>query len=1270
MNKKFFWGLCLALLATGCVEPESNTTPPVTDPGADQPVCQNGKRQCNALGTSVDVCKAGQWVVEQPCPIPMVCHEAALQCRNPDDDSPVGKVCEEGTRQCFPGNTAIVKCVKSDTGVESWAMEQFCAETESCNPQTVACEPVAQCTEGAKQCSADAKGVMTCSDGAWTLEKTCESNETCDAATSSCKTQNTSSDYVCSDWTRKCENGNVWTCQNNAWVETQVCGEGKTCSDALLDCVTDKPAPVCTEGVTQCDTDGSRVLQCKNGVWTVQESCSGTQSCDPVALSCKDGCMSGAFKCDGNTLKECKQSDWTTAQECTGGKTCDADNGICAEPFVCSPGSVRCNNTETGIEVCSNNAWVKGETCGAGYQCIAGSCIPGTACSGDGSRCDNGDIVSCVNGAEITTDCGSKDCIMRNGNAVCETYVCDDGDKQCTDNKTLQTCENNAYTTTTCASNEHCDGAKGCVITVCNEGQKRCNQNNVEKCANNAWVIDRSCGSNQMCNSSTNKCVNVVCETGEKRCDGNTVDICQNNAFKTETTCKSTEFCKESGTSASCITKVCTENDYKCDGAKLMICEDNAWKTSKTCSAANLCNASNGTCDTQVCTEGATKCSGSKKSVMICEGNAWKTKEACYTTGAKCEASGSSYICKTEEPWVCDDGATCNGNTLKVCQNNAYILEKTCLASETCNATTKSCDPKPECTPNTYKCTGSSLYKCSATGFWGTTANKTCTGYEVCDATLGQCVDTSVCTDGTYYCDGSKLQKCAGGQWTTEKECNASLETCNASAKKCDLKPVCTSGEVSCNGLTLRECVGGQWTNKITCTGGKTCSATLAKCIECNDGDKQCSEDGKSTMVCDKGTWKTTACTGASYCSESLNKCIECETGEYRCNGSQLQNCSANKWTTSKTCNSTTEYCDASNKTCVLKDVCTTGDYLCDGQNLKECKSGQWTSKDTCSADENCDATAKTCVLKPVCTPSAKRCNANVFETCDAAGQWNVTQDCGESAICMTTGSLTECVDKMTLPTWCNIQGVDAHAKGYGRVLMPSDVELSDISAQFVCGSTDTPVMSWTYASDALHNNSCTNCYSNTEYMSFSLDAPAGTYACTYVFEFGPESIACLPKTGNSDGGAPIVLNADTKLNTEQTMPMTVPTASTEAPAWCHFKHLDTENIEGYGRIYLPGATTPAQVKAMLICGDITQPAATWTHNSNAIQNLFCSDCGNNVEFASNPMTLGAGNWSCAFRFDVSGKSYVCPTNGNNGTPVELTSSTILTDATSWGFTK
>ena len=1255
MKNKQYLGFLLFLMASGCASTED------TD-------CTNGTRKCDLNSNAVMTCGTDGWEIAEVCPTGLVCNGLTLRCESQSGSV----VCNSGAKMCSMDGKQVLVCSNNN-----WTMSVQCGADEQCDAGTLTCvkQSAAGCVSGSKQCSQDGSQVMSCVNGEWTVDKKCGSDERCDSSYQ-CTKQNTS---TCVDGTRKCDGNTIVECKNGAYNVVETCVSPAVCVSSSLQCQVPR---ICTPGEKKCDTDLSRVLLCsEEGSWTVMENCDTTNgaSCDMSTVACRTGCTEGASRCDNNNrFLKCTGNTWAVVKDCLATERCDNTNG-CAE---CSVGQQRCAN-ESSFYTCTDGRWSSTATnCGSKQQCISDNCVDKQLCTAD--VCRNGNAVTCKDGVESVEACGSKNCILRDGKALCEEHVCDDGQFKCDSETEKSICSDNKWIKSNCDSGFVCElSARGCIEFVCNEGEKRCNANAVEKCTDNVWHPDESCGATRMCDDSTKTCVQINCSNGDKRCNDGKVEKCSSNAYTPDQTCTSSQICSQTGTSASCVVKVCNEGEYKCDGQKLQRCVDNAWKSSQTCdSSTQLCKASGttGTCETKVCNEGATKCDNNTNSVMVCENNAWKSSK-CKNT-EYCDYEDSAYKCIEKE---CENGVVCDGTTLKICTNYQYSRIETCLGNQRCNASIPGCELVPECTNGKFKCTGSTLYKCNG-GSWS--ESNICAGEnEVCDASKGQCIDTSECTTGNFYCDGKTLKECKSGKWTNKTTCK-DTETCNATTKQCDLTPVCNPDEVTCNGQTLRTCDStGQWKDTETCTGGKTCDESLKKCRECTSG-YQCRVQDKGYQVyeCKEGAWVSIGssyyCNSQYTCDADLGRCTQCYGSEYTCHGSNLMQCSNYSWTTKMECG-TGKHCDASKPGCVDDAVCTSG-YTCVGQELKECQSGQWELKETCGDAYTCNSTDGKCDLKPVCSGSVTECDGNTLKTCNASGQWDTTP-CGDSAVCVTSGSSSSCVNKIALPEWCNIQGIDIINHGYGRVLMPASVNTDDITAKFVCGKVSTPVMSWTYASEAVVNTGCTHedgCDPNTEFISYSMNAPVGSYQCTYRFEFGPQTIACLPrKDDDNNGGTPIVLDSSTKLTDDQTMPLTLIAASTEAPEWCWFKHFDTKEYgstwEAYGRILPPNPTSPAQIKAMLICGDVTKPASTWTVKRDAKENLFCNDCAaGHYEYASVPLfdtPEPSANYVCAFRMDVAGKSYVCPTRNDGpgaegGTPVELTSGLVLPEGTYWGY--
>lgn len=885
---------------------------------------------------------------------------------------------------------------------------------------------------------------------------------------------------------------------------------------------------------------------------------------------------------------------------------------------------------------------------------------------------DQGKTVQiCKSGFWSLTEPCPSGTLCNNNTLVCESTaaVCSNGDRLCSSN-ILMECQNGKYVNLiTCGVNEVCNQqSKSCVPKssdnfICEDNKFTCESNNLYRCSGNAWQLIQSCPTSTQCNANSQTCDKAIeCQGGDKKCDSDysRVMTCTDGFWKVTEMCEANSECNPS----SLICQIgCVENQVKCDviNHALMKCSSGVWNVSQDCSKSNMvCNAQTNACEAKPeCVTGTRKCA-SDSAWSLCINGHWETGSSC-SSNEKCIAGDCAATCTGEncEQASCEEGAVCEDNVLKVCENGS-LFEKVCEPYQICNAASKSCDAKPECTSGGYRCFGFELQQCSIDGKW--TAIKKCVGNEVCDETQHACIDTSECQSGEAYCDSAnnKLMTCgSNGKWQESKTCQ-STEICNAQTKSCDLKPVCTSGAFQCNGLELQKCSDtGQWETNKTCSQSQICDKNLKNCLDCTPNTYECT--GQTLRKCNAGTWETSAsCTDTQTCSADKKKCLDCTGSGYQCSGQNLQQCNNYAWKTLKTCSSN-ETCDASQKTCINNSECTDGQYSCQDKTLRKCVSGSWTTDKTCSDTENCNSEKKACVPKPVCESGQKQCSENQLMTCSSEGQWE-SSDCGTSALCVAKDSSASCVQKMTLPDWCNFQGVDNKRRGYARVLMPNDVEIEDVAATFVCGRLYEPIINWSYSAEAVYNKNCTDCYANTEFMSYSLSAPSGTHTCTYRFDFGPQSFVCI---NGSEGGEPVVLSSDTLIG-QNGYNLTVPPLSAFTPTWCYFKHYDTSTNYAYGRIWLGDTEVPANVKAKLICGDITKPASTWTVISDSKENLFCDNCGSNVEYMVNASSLASGSYACAFRFDVDGRAYVCPTyrddyNYNTGgAPIELTSDKML----------
>ncbi len=1135
----------------------------------------------------------------------------------------------------------------------------------------------ASCINGTYSCQGNS-ALMQCLDNRWVLSKTCTSTQKCNAAAKTCSEgSEDSTENGCVAGTRRCNSDNsaIEKCNGTAWVTDNPCDNGTICNQAKTACVPDENSQTqCTNGMRQCDTDGSRVIVCANGNWITETACDTTklQFCDDSSLECKDSCTNGEIKCssDSKSLIECVGNRWTTKTTCGSDESCSSTTKSCEKSIDCIGNASYCEDEGDQIIVCQNNHWAKGELCKNGKTCMDGACVETTkpACTEGASSCDNNKLTTCTGGKLETTDCSSsgKVCATRGITSACETPVCTQN--ACKDAQTLIVCNvtQNTKTENKCGTGNICDSkTNACVRKTCDDGEVQCFNNNLETCSNNEWVITSNCG-NKMCSAADKKCVDVKCHDGDTRCNSDgKIETCSNNAFINATACSTSQICQQkSSTDAQCVKRTCTEGAYQCNEANLQKCEKNEWVTQSTCDSAALCSVSKdkmtGTCKTRECENGTEGCSNKLTSTKVCVDYVWKYPVTCshVSADAKCRVTNGKAECAVP---VCKDGFSCDGNTLRKCANDEYIMEKDCGANATCSASTGSCVAN-ECAEGAYMCSGNLLRKCES-GQWITAS--TCTADQTCTASSGQCVKNE-CTAGQSKCDGKVLYDCNGGKWSQTKTC-ASNETCDASTGLCVKDNECTNG-FKCDGNTLYACNSGSWELDKSCPTGTSCNASVGLCAECAMNSYQCK--GQDLYNCKNYKWvKQQTCTTNETCQGSMygGACIpktvsECTEGKYQCSSNTLQVCVSGKWTNSQVCDASTEKCDATNKTCTTTSECTSGNYKCDANTLYTCVSGHWNTGVACGNDK-CDATAKKCVSTSECTNGQYQCSENTLQVC-SSGKWTKSKDCTANQSCTAAGTSGMCVDNLPLPEWCNIQWVDDDKfdRGYGRVLIPADVNENQMSAELICGNLNTPVSKW-YAASAYKNSSCSDCGANTEYLSTGLNAPAGSYACAFRFNVGTRSAICT-----KGGSAPTIMTDTTTLTEAETFPITINNpASSELPSWCWFKHLETSPAnygEAYAHIY-PADLNGGQIKAELICGNPSETFSKWTVIP-AVENVFCpaNTCGNNIEFMTAPQSEAiAASKQCAFRVKFNNKTYLCPTEDGNGTNLRsVTNSSKISD--------
>ena len=675
-----------------------------------------------------------------------------------------------------------------------------------------------------------------------------------------------------------------------------------------------------------------------------------------------------------------------------------------------------------------------------------------------------------------------------------------------------------------------------------------------------------------------------------------------------------------------------------------------------------MCSDSKKQCVAVVCTDGDTRCN-SKGKLETCSNNSFGNAQACSGDKPLCqEISATSAECVS---LVCaNDTYQCDGVKLQKCIDNQWVTQTECDSAALCSAkgTTGSCKAK-ECENGAEGCSNSKASTKVCKDYkWEYTLCSSVQEGSKCSVSNGKAsCKVQVCTDG-YSCDNNTLKKCENNEYTNTKDCGTNA-ICDASAGKCVSNNECAEGNYSCNLSTLRKCESGKWVDKATCTADQTCDAAAQKCVthECESDDYKC--EGSKLYNCNNNKWNVIeTCSAGQTCDSSLGMCVsasECTSG-YKCQDNDLYQCQSGSWKLSQDCQ-TGETCNSSVGVCAQ---CGGNSFQCDGPDLYNCRDFVWVKQQTCKDDEKCMASyyGGGCVstTPQECTDNEYKCNEKTLQIC-SGGKWTTSKTCTDKQTCFASGSYGSCVDNLSAPEWCNIQWVidEKYDRGYGRILMPEGVSEDQISAEMICGNLSSPVKDW-YTATAYKNTNCTDCGSNTEYLSAGMNATPGTLACAYRFNFGIQSYIC--KKG---GGAPIVMTSTTKLTADETFPITINSISaSEKPSWCWFKHLENEH-GNYGEAYLhvyPGELNGGQITAEFLCGSASTPIMHWSVMSRAIENVFCdsSSCGENIEYMTLPRATPINSsQKCTFRIQFGSLYQICPIDADKGSEmITVTTST------------
>ena len=437
----------------------------------------------------------------------------------------------------------------------------------------------------------------------------------------------------------------------------------------------------------------------------------------------------------------------------------------------------------------------------------------------------------------------------------------------------------------------------------CEENVYSCDNNILMFCQGGNWQTQQYCNTDQTCNAEQHRCEQNTqnkCQEGAYQCTNNRLMMCQGGSWDEQMDCSAKQgTCNAQARACDKNTPVvCNDNQKTCINNTLMECQNNEYKLVEDCGAQKTCNASTGKCEDQIlikCGEGDVKCVGTTP--MICSDNDWVAQTPC---GANETCNNQTGAC---DKVSCTPGsASCEGNTLKYCDNNAQNQTKVCPAGTDCSVEAVDCiDPNAgKCTVDGKKidngasvCSGGSLVTCNN----GNASAGSCGVGRTCRDGDDACSDYHPCTSGsTTIAHGAQacgnnsksVVRCNDG--TLENVANCEDDTiCMASggAYSCEKEPdkYCTFGDNTiaqgayvCDGNVLRFCNGDALSTGVDCAdnnNGKS-QCLIDKCVaaSCTLGSgtlasslTACNTDGKQIVKCTDG--KMTELTGTGSCSSS-----------------------------------------------------------------------------------------------------------------------------------------------------------------------------------------------------------------------------------------------------------------------------------------------------------------------------------------------------------------------------------------------------------------
>lgn len=605
-------------------------------------------------------------------------------------------------------------------------------------------------------------------------------------------------------------------------------------------------------------------------------------------------------------------------------------------------------------------------------------------------------------------------------------------------------------------------------------------------CSDDQCTFDTDCVAGNVCvsHACVPKSSIVTCEAGRAQCSN--AGACESGVCEggcCAPTCASKLDCADG---EACINRVCTSetgeqgcaSDDDCSGgtprchetSKICVaCTANAdcGGEDRECGADNRCRLKPGRCSqTTDCavTPATPVCDTDAKRCVRCIQN--------LDCGSNSEARCVDHACVTA-PDHCTWDSDCAGTpTTPRCDLGSgdcveCVRDNQCDATEKCNLTSHTCEPRPAgCESNTDCSSTPATPKCrvadrACVACLGATdcpggrclSNGTCGSASSCASNVDCSSPKGVCGAGGLCVECTESVQCGTGKRCSQGLCIAESTGCAIDGDCSGTTPKCRTSDRTCVGCLVRsDCGDLQACNQNRCSAGPCtsnpecarvdatkpiCNPNGGACVECTQ-TSQCGQ----YEVCTANVCVLTGCGSDAECGGTTPKCRadrQCVTCLQESDCGPLKTCNGQNQCVAGPCESNAECAsvDATKGICATSGSCVqcTADAQCPGTG-KVCRTNRCVAAH-CGSDADCDGTT------PRCETGTGACVGCVTDSHCSAGQ-----RCNASRTCETIPGLGQpCDGNGACPAGldCITDGVDDTCR------LPCDVYAPRCATGQVC---------------------------------------------------------------------------------------------------------------------------------------------------------------------------------------------------------------------------